>query len=165
MAIISLKEPHRIPDPIGYQNLVMRLSIQCQEGCWVIYVRWFHLKVPIPEWSFIDITVWKIAFPERPPIGNYYESTKPYPCKTPQPTLTGSPPPGCIRTCLEWNESTKPKCFRPSRRFDHICYRCIHTNAFNKKQKKQKTFSALISRSILGSHPTAGKNISVTLLQ
>ena len=114
----------------------MRSSVQCQEGCWVIYDRQCRLKasaVPIPEWPSIDITVWKMAFPERPPIGDYYEPTKPYSHKTVQLPLTGSPLPG--RICLEWNESTNPECLHPSGRFDHICYRSIHTNASNKNHK------------------------------
>jgi len=60
IAIISLKEPHRIPDLIGYQNLIMRSAVQCQEGCWATYDRRFRLKasaVLISEWSAIDITV------------------------------------------------------------------------------------------------------------
>jgi len=71
MATISLKEPHRIPDLIGYQNLIMQSSVQCQEGCWVIYDRQFCLKasvVPIPKWSSIDIMVWNMAFLEHPQL-------------------------------------------------------------------------------------------------
>ena len=137
IAIISLKEPHRIPDLIGYQNLIMRSSVQCQEGCWATYDRRFRLKalaVLISEWSEIDITVWKTAFPERPPTGVSYIPTAPQPSRTSQLSLTGSSA-SPSRICLEWNENTSPECLRPSCRFDHICYRCVHTNASNKKHK------------------------------
>ena len=44
IAIISHNEPNRIPDLIGYQNLVIQALIECQEGHWVIYNRRFYLK-------------------------------------------------------------------------------------------------------------------------
>ena len=60
LAIISLREPHRIPDLIGYQNLIVQSSMDSHEGRWVIYDRRFRLKASataIQEWSVIDITV------------------------------------------------------------------------------------------------------------
>ena len=66
MAIISLQEPHRIPDLIGYQSLIIQSSLQC----------------------------------------------------------------------LAWNESPSPECLCPSCNFDHICYRCVHTNFADKKHKQ-----------------------------
>ena len=60
IAIISCKEPNRITDLIGYQNLIIQSSIHCQEGCWVIYDRYFCLKASaaiIQEWSTIDFTI------------------------------------------------------------------------------------------------------------
>lgn len=137
MAIISLKEPHRIPDLIGYQSLIIQSSLHCQEGRWVIYDRRFRLKasaVVILEWSCIDITVWKMAFPERPLAGGSYLPSKSLMYKPPQqppnvPATTTS------RICLAWNENPSPECLRPSCNFDHICYRCVHTNFADKKHK------------------------------
>ena len=68
IAVVSLKEPHRIPDLIGYQNLIVQSSIDSHEGRWIIYDRHFRLKASattIQEWSAIDITVWRMAFPEQ----------------------------------------------------------------------------------------------------
>jgi len=66
MAIISLKEPQRIPDLIGYQSLIIQSSLHCQEGCWTVYDGCYHLKalaVVITECSRIDITRWKMEYP------------------------------------------------------------------------------------------------------
>ena len=63
----SLKKPHRIPDLIGYQSLIIQSSLHCQEGCWIVSNRQFRLKasaVSTAEWSCIDIAVWKLAFPK-----------------------------------------------------------------------------------------------------
>ena len=119
MAVISRKEPHRIPDLIGYQSLIIQSSCHCQEGCWVIYDRRFHLKasaVVIPEWSHIDITVWKMAFPEHPPTGAPYlaKSLTLKPPQQPSNTQAAS----SNRICLAWNESPSLECLRPFCNFD-----------------------------------------------
>ena len=60
MAIISFKEPSRIPNLIGYQSLIIQSTLYCQEGCCIVYDRCFQLKasaVTITEWSCIDITM------------------------------------------------------------------------------------------------------------
>jgi len=139
VAIVSLKSPHRIPDLIGYQNLIVQSSIDSHEGRWIIYDRRFCLKASattIPEWSAIDITVWRMPFPERPPAISNYRTPRSLPCKPPAQSFRGGPPPAsATRVCLEWNESPDPGCPRPSCRFDHICYRCVQTNIVNKKHK------------------------------
>ena len=136
MAIVSLKNPSRIPDLIGYQNLIVQSSLNSHEGCWIIYDRRFRLKASattISEWSAIDITFWRMAFPERPPaVSNYCFPKSPPPL---QSFSSGSPPAPAPRVCLEWNENPDPGCPRPSCRFDHICYRCVQTNVSNKKHK------------------------------
>jgi len=139
IAVVSLKEPHRIPDLIGYQNLIVQSSIDSHEGRWIIYDRRFRLKASattIQEWSAIDITVWRMAFPERPPAVSNYSTPRPPLYKPPAQSFSGSPSPiSAPRVCLEWNESPDPGCPRPSCRFDHICYRCVQTNVANKKHK------------------------------
>jgi len=52
-----------------------------------IYDRRFSLKalaVLISEWSTIDIMAWKMAFPECPPIGDYFVPTTSQPFRTSQ---------------------------------------------------------------------------------
>jgi len=92
VAIISLKERHRIPDLISYQSLIIQSSLYCQEGRWVVYDRRFRLKasaVAMTEWSCIDITVWKMAFPEcYLAAGLSFLPRKALPYKPPQQSTT-----------------------------------------------------------------------------
>ena len=78
IAIVCRKEPSRISDLIGYQNLIIQASIHCQAGRWVDYDRRFRLKASaaiIPEWSTIDITIWNLAFPDCLQGGTPYEAS------------------------------------------------------------------------------------------
>jgi len=162
IAIISLKEPHRIPDLIGYQNLTMRSSFQCQEGCWAIYDRRFRLKasaVLISEWSAIDITVWKTAFPERPPTGVSYVLTAPQPSRTSQLLLTGSSA-SPSRICLEWNENTSPECLRPPA--DSTTF-VTGVSTPMPLTRSIKPSSAHISRNDLARHPIVGKKYHISM--
>lgn len=134
IAVVSLKEPHRIPDLIGYQNLIVQSSFDSQEGRWIIYDRRFRLKASattIPQWSSIDITEWRMAFPERPPVVSNFPSPKPL---FHQPSNDDFATPS-MPVCLEWNENPSSECLRTSCRFRHVCYRCVQTNIPNKKHK------------------------------
>ena len=126
MAITSLKEPHRILDLISYQIFIMQSSVHCQKGCWVIHDRHFHNS----RVSFINITVWKMAFPERPPAGSSYLPLN----------LCCTRASYCLLHFTElympgMNENPNPQCFYPSCNLDNICYRCVHTNTTDKKHK------------------------------
>ena len=138
IAIISRKEPNRITDLIGYQNLIIQSFIHCQEDRWVIYNRRFHLKASaaiIQERSTVNFTIWKLAFPERLPGSEKYSAARnPAYQSSRQPSW--APPPTRTRPiCLEWNETPNPECSRPSCRYNHSCYRCAHTNAADKNHK------------------------------
>ena len=131
MATISLKECHKIPDFIGYQNFIIQSSINSQEGCWVTHDRWFHLKASvttIPEWSSIDTTMWKMAFPECQPTGGsfIYVPFKPLLYRPLQQPFNGTSSISSSRIYLKWNENPNSECSCPSCRFDHLCYRCVH---------------------------------------
>ena len=75
ITIISRKEPNTIADLIGYQSLIIQATSQRHAGRWAIYDRRFRLKasaIAVIEWSNIDITFWKLAFPDRLPSGGTY---------------------------------------------------------------------------------------------
>ena len=66
IAIFSRSTPERVADLVGYQSLIISASQHNREGHWVLYDRRFRLKASaskIKKWSVIDITIWKIAFP------------------------------------------------------------------------------------------------------
>ena len=104
IAIISHKEANRIADLIDYPSLIIQASSQCHAGRWDIYDRRFHLKasaVAVTEWSNIDITLWKLAFPDRLPSGGTHCLTK----STAQTrtSFSGSSSGQMRPVCLEWN--------------------------------------------------------------
>jgi len=107
IVIISCNEFNRIPDLIGYQNLIIQASIQYHKGCRVVYNRRFCLKAfaaTILERSTIDITVWKLAFPEQLPTGGPYGASG-YTLYQPSKQLSPSTPSTQRRpVCLQWNK-------------------------------------------------------------
>ena len=126
----------RSPILIGYLSLIIQAFSQCHKGRSVIYDRRFSLKasaVAITEWSNIDITVWKLAFYDRLPSGGTHCLTKsPAQTKTSFSRFSSSRP---RPVCLEWNETTSTDCSRPSCRYEHSCYRCIHLNILSKNHE------------------------------
>jgi len=131
MVIIFLKEPQRILEFIGNQILIIQSLLHCQEECCTVYDRRFHLKasaIVIAEWSCINITVWKMSSILQP-VSLKVLSYKPPSQSFNVPTTSSS------RVCLACNGSPNPQFPWPSSYFDHICYRCFHTNAPDKRLK------------------------------
>ena len=90
----------------------------------MVYDRRFRLKASaknIKIWSAIEVTIWNMVFPDYT-VGTYQpgRSQLPIPTNSYRPALQ----PG-QQICLKWNENPEG-CSRPSCRFVHICYRCIH---------------------------------------
>jgi len=113
-----------IPDLLGYQSLIISASQYQRAGRWVVYDRRFRLKASaknIKIWSAIEVTIWNMVFPDYT-VGTYQpgRSQLPIPTNSYRPALQ----PG-QQICLKWNENPEG-CSRPSCRFVHICYRCIH---------------------------------------
>ena len=65
IAIVDHTEPHRVPDLLGYQNLIIQGYHKHQKGCWQTYDRDFRRKASAShtaEWSTVDATLWNLAF-------------------------------------------------------------------------------------------------------
>ena len=138
IAVLSRSAPDRVADMVGYQSLIICASQYQRAGHWVIYDRRFRLKAAAKKkkkWSVIDVTIWNMVFPDhtldthrlgRPQLttpANAY-----CPPRRPVPELK-------TQICLKWNENPEG-CLRPSCRFDHICYRCIHNPRITDKNHK-----------------------------
>jgi len=70
IAVVHRSQPDCTPDLLGYQNLIMQISMLGEAGRWILCDRHFHLKASalrLQRWSAIDITVWHLAFPELSP--------------------------------------------------------------------------------------------------
>ena len=46
VAVISKKQPDRVPDLMGYQVLMLEVSNEYKNDCWLAYDRHFHHKLP-----------------------------------------------------------------------------------------------------------------------
>ena len=141
MAIISRSKPKRIADLIGYQSIIIGASQLGHEGRWILYDCRFRLKASASrtrQWSTIDITIWNMAFPDRaikshPGQGCDLRST---PLSYSQrPPRQNQPISRRRSICLDWND-TPNGCTRANCRYEHVCYRCIHSPKEQDKHHK-----------------------------
>ena len=127
IAVLSKKEPERIADLHGYQQLIIHSSQHHQEGRWLIYDRHFRLKASATgskDWSTIEINIWNLAFPERT-IPTTAQRTPRYSGPGNQPYSSNKSSSADRQICLEWNDNPSPNCPYPDCRFEHRCYRCF----------------------------------------
>ena len=68
IAIVSRKQPTRVIDLLGYQNLIIQAYQEYRGDRWLGYDRRFRLQVaatPSIRWAIADSTLWNIAFSGR----------------------------------------------------------------------------------------------------
>lgn len=140
VAIVSRSKPARVADLIGYQSLIIGASQNCREGKWTIYDRRFRLKASASRsihWSRIDITIWNMTFPDKA-ISGRQSSVVPRDLFEPnfsQRTPRSQFLPKTRPICLDWNDNPNG-CTRPTCRYDHLCYRCVHNPKIPDKRHK-----------------------------
>ena len=64
-ASIISRSPERVPDPLGYQTLIINAYTEYQGKYWAGYDRQFRLRAavtPVASWSTVDTTLWNRAF-------------------------------------------------------------------------------------------------------
>ena len=148
IAVVSLKQPHRVPDLLGYLILIMESHVEHAGEGWIGYDRRFReiaATKPNVVWAQIDTTLWNIAFsgkatsarckfcfslfhtsaecswaPQQgsPPSG--YQHLQ----QTPTQPSQYSRPLRRRRICMLYNNEPAPGCSFPDCRFDHICCLC-----------------------------------------
>lgn len=68
-AIISQKQPERVPDLLGYQSLIIDAHREFKGDYWMGYDRRFRLRAAaasqVDKWANVDITLWSLAFASR----------------------------------------------------------------------------------------------------
>ena len=68
IAIVSRKQPTRVIDLLGYQNLIIQAYQEYRGDRWLGYDRRFRLQAaatPSIRWAIADSTLWNIAFSGR----------------------------------------------------------------------------------------------------
>ena len=65
IAVVSSKQPHRVPDLLGYQMLILESHMEYAGEGWIGYDRRFRQRAASDTnvvWSQIDTTLWNLAF-------------------------------------------------------------------------------------------------------
>ena len=71
VAILSHSAPHRVPDLLSYQALIIEAQMEYPGDHWLGYDRRFRQRAAVTKttkWSKIDTTLWHLAFAGRPSI-------------------------------------------------------------------------------------------------
>ena len=143
VSVVAKKQPHRIPDLMGYQILIIEASNEYRNNGWLAYDRRFRQQVafhPHRKWSEIDSTFWTLAFTGQANANRcrhcfslFHPSQQ---CEfAPNPTsLQVEPPykagPAHRRLiCHRWNYQPSQSCSYPYCRFKHVCYICADNPA------------------------------------
>ena len=64
-AIVSRKQPERVPDLLGYQSLIIDAHREFKGDYWMGYDRCFLQSAAatrIDKWANVDITLWSVTF-------------------------------------------------------------------------------------------------------
>ena len=148
IAVVSSKQPHRVPDLLGYLTLIMESHMEHAGEGWIGYDRRFRqiaATKPNVVWAQIDTTLWNIAFsgkaisarckfcfslfhtsaegswaPQQGSLPSGYQ----YLQQTPTQPFQYSRPLRRRRICMLYNNEPAPGCSFPDCRFDHICCLC-----------------------------------------
>ena len=140
MSVIVKKQPHCVPDLIGYQILILKASIEYHNDCWLGYNRCFWQQATSQsncKWSDMDSTLWNMTFTGQTRTGDVVTASVCFVL----PNIVSLPPIGvwmlsqdtsdhlalchtCIDICHHWNEERTPNCSFPNCCYEHICSLC-----------------------------------------
>ena len=144
VAIISKKQPDRVPDLMGYQILMLEASNEYKNDCWLAYDRRFRQQAaadPHCKWSNINTTLWNLAFTSQARANrckhcfSLFHSSRdcelaPDPATIIPESRYNRPAQGTQRRrrliCHHWNVQRTQNCPYPNCRFEHVCYFCAY---------------------------------------
>lgn len=142
VSVIARREPHRIPDLMGYQILMIDASNEYRNNGWLAYDRRFRQQAafrPQCKWSNIDSTLWTLAFTGQAKANRcrhcfslFHLSQDCEFAPNSNSSLPEVPHTGASRTglgrrrfvCHQWNHQPSQTCSYPNCRFEHVCSIC-----------------------------------------
>ena len=154
MAILSRSAPHRVPDLLSYQALIIEAQMEYPGDHWLGYDRRFRQRAAATKatkWSKVDTTLWHLAFAGRPSIARCKycfsiahcskdcELVPDLPTQNPQATLSPRPAPLAPSRrpiCFAWNKDPSLGCSHRNCKFEHICYVCVRDPSIHNKNHK-----------------------------
>ena len=152
MAVISRKEPGRIPDLLAYETLIIEAHMEYSGDAWLGYDRRFRQCAATDatqNWVIIDPTLWNLAFSGKARAARCkfcfslsrgssdcaWATDQPTSQAARTPTSMGMSP--CpMRICYAWNSHPQPGCPYPSFTYEHICTFCCKDPAIVNKYHK-----------------------------
>ena len=127
------KQHQRVPDLMRYQILMLEISNEYQNNCWLAYDRRFRQLAatqPSWKWSNTDSTLWSLAFTGRAKascckhcFSLFHHSSH---CEF-APAYSSSHAQASARwrfICRQWNEHPAQRCTFPNCSYKHVCYNC-----------------------------------------
>ena len=158
IAVISRRQPERVPDLLGYQSLIIDAHREYQGKYWMGYDRRFRQRAAathMEKWANIDPTLWSLAFAGRGntnrcqlcfstshSLNNCELATDSQllmnpPAHSTRPSANFcNPLPNGRRICYEWNETSAPNCSRLNCVYEHSCYLCYQDPTVSNKHHK-----------------------------
>ena len=151
IAALTQKHPERIPDLLGYQQLIIEASLEYEGDNWLGYDRQFQLTAAATQntaWGHIDQTLWSLAFSAKAKASRCKycfsiihtaaecawapEQLTSNPVTQPMLLFSQRHPPP---VCFKWN-SAPGRCPVSGCRYNHICLYCANNpNVFDKRHK------------------------------
>ena len=144
IAVVCRSQPQQITDLLGYQNLIITSHQRFPDFNWATYDREFRQQAAartIPDWSVLDNTLWNLARQSTTHSSTTQFTRQPYKFQQMEKTYRSQLPPAITQPriapiCLDWNENPTAGCSHLNCRYDHTCYRCIHTPGIPDKHHK-----------------------------
>lgn len=139
VAVLSRSQPHRVPDLMGYQALILQAHLEFQGDSWLGYDRNFRLRAASEgnqKWSTIDTTLWNLAFSGNRRFNRckfcFSSSHSAAECglsqnsQSSRPTVRSFQPiRQYLSVCYHWNNNPMTLCPFPACKYKHKCALCI----------------------------------------
>ena len=179
ITVISAKQPHRVPDLLGYLMLITEAHVQYTVDGWIGYDRRFRqiaATKPHVTWAQIDTTLWNLAFSGKARSvrckSSFSITHTSLECEW-APERQESTPSGTQsqqqastlsvflylvsslrrRVCLLYNCESTPGCLFPNCKFEHICSLCADDPHATDKHHKAVMYPHHSTRSSNGEPP------------
>ena len=132
MAVISRKQPQRVPDLLGYQTLIIEAYLEYQDDGWMAYDRRFRQRTAATQpWAHIDTTLWNLAFSGKGRAAHCqhccslsHASSKCDWAPDPPPLMLLPGQQKLSSICRAWNNNPRQECPFSNCIYRHICFYC-----------------------------------------
>jgi len=139
VAVLSKKQPHCIPDLLGYQLIILEAYTEFRNDGWLAYDRRFRQWVASCQKTrraAIELTLWSLAFQGQARSNRckhcFSLSHNSVDCKF-SPDFQARQQQNQLShstqrpLCYQWNDTPSPTCIYCNCGYDHVCYICANS--------------------------------------